>query len=363
MKQHLNKEYFEKANTFYNKCVDCKKCLKCCPIIEKEGRSPKEFLKSLSNPSNIEFEDSISCLNCGYCKAVCPMSVDIGHLLFELKKINVKHNKNNDFKKKYKIIKSHQKNSFRKVFINTTESKRVFFPGCSLSANNPELVMKLSELFKESGIGFFSGCCASPSSISGDIELSNNNMKIIIDEMKSKGVEEVIVACSNCYMAFKNNKELEISSIYKVLNENNLIDFESIKNRNDFIIHDPCPTRHEDHIHQSIRELLTKANISFKEFEHNRRETACCGDGSMVSVLNKDISHIQLSKRVEDAKDKRIISYCQSCVSNFKKQLNASLHVLELLLEVDSYKEKENINTLKKWKNRYTISKYVNKLK
>ena len=81
MKIHLTKEYFDKANSYYENCIDCGKCVKCCPIIDKDGRKPKAFLNSLMKPSDVEFTDSISCLKCGYCKSVCPMSVDIGELL------------------------------------------------------------------------------------------------------------------------------------------------------------------------------------------------------------------------------------------------------------------------------------------
>lgn len=363
MKIHLTKEYYEKSNLYYKDCIDCGKCTKCCPIIDKGSRKPKAFLKDLKEPTEVEFEDAISCLKCGYCKSVCPKSVDIGELLFELKKINVKFNVDKKYRKKYRIIESHQKNSFRKILINTTKTKRVFFPGCSLSASNPSIVKELSQMLNKDDIGLFSGCCASPSSISGDLELYNKNQYKIEKEFKENGIEEVIVACSNCYMALQNIDGIKVTSVYSVLEKMELINVDYVKSsiKDEFIIHDPCPTRFEEEVQSSARKLLKKSGVKFSEFKNNRSQTSCCGDGSMVSVLNTDMSKLQLKKRVNEANDLKILSYCQSCVNNFKSQKNDSKHLLEILINANSF-EKET-STLKKWGNRYMISKYVNELK
>lgn len=363
MKIHLKNDYFELANIYHNNCIDCGQCIKCCPIINKEARRPKKFLEDLKKPSEEEFVDSISCLNCGYCKAVCPKSVDIGELLFELKKVNVRFRKDRKYQKKYRVIKSHQKNSFRELLINATKSKRVFFPGCSLSASNPTLVKEVSKLLRTNDIGLFSGCCASPSSVSGDIDMFNENKEKIRLKFQRAGVEEVIVACSNCYMAFKDIDTIKVTSIYKTLEEGNYILDKSIDSTyKDYMLHDPCPTRFEADIHESVRILLNKCGVEFDEFEYNKKNTACCGDGSMVSVLNTEISKKQLRKRVDEAKESNIISYCQSCVNNFKSQDNGSKHILEFLFEDDTSKKRDT-NTIEKWINRYRISKYIDELK
>jgi len=364
MKIYLNKEYFDKANSYYENCLDCGKCVKCCTIIDKDGRKPKAFLNSLMKPSNVEFTNSISCLKCGYCKSICPMSVDIGELLYELKKVNVKFSRDKKYRKKYKIIESHQKKSFRNIFINSTKNKRVFFPGCSLSGANPSLVKELSKILRKDDIGLFSGCCGSPSYISGDLDLFNKNRDKIKKEFEKNGIEEVIVACSNCYMALQDIDNLKVTSVYKVLEESQLFDVSHLNfaSESEFIIHDPCPTRFEKDIQSSARSLLDKSGIKFSEFKYNRSATSCCGDGSMVSVLDTDMSKHQLIKRVSEAKDAKILSYCQSCVNNFKSQKNDSRHILELLINSGSNVVHET-STLQKWGNRYMISKYVNEFK
>ncbi|MGB3367722.1 MAG: (Fe-S)-binding protein [Acidaminobacteraceae bacterium] len=364
MKIHLNNEYFAKVKLYHESCIDCGRCLKCCPIIDKDGRKPKTFLENLIMPSDVEFMDSISCLRCGYCKSVCPMSVDIGELLYELKMVNVKFSRDKKYRRKYRVIESHQKNLFRSMFINSTENKRVFFPGCSLSASNPSLVKELSRILEKDDIGLFSGCCASPSSISGDIDLFNKNRDKIKKEFEDNKVEEVIVACSNCYMALQNIDNIKVSSLYKVLEDGDLLDVSYRKPDIDseFIIHDPCPTRFEEDIQSSARYLLEKSGIKFNEFKYNRSSTSCCGEGSMVSVLDTDMSKHQLSRRVSEAKEVKIISYCQTCVNNFKSQNNDSSHILELLINSGNRVVKEK-STLGKWSNRYRISKYVNELK
>jgi Fe-S oxidoreductase len=364
MKVHLEKKYFDKAKDYYDRCVDCGKCVKCCPIMTDVSRTPKQFLKSLMLPTNDDFIESTSCLNCGYCKSICPKSLDIGELLYELKKVNVKFNRDKKYRHKYRVILSHQKNSFIKLLVNSTANEKVFFPGCSLSANNPAIVIELSKRLKEDGIGLYSGCCASPSNISGDIGTFNKNKSKIEQNFKKYGIKEVFVACSNCYIALKKIEGIKVTSVYELLKTDKYIDT-SISNTYKsqiYILHDPCPTRFENEIHHSVRDLLNKVSVKFTEFENSRENTSCCGDGGMVSVLNKEISNYQLQNRTKEANGKNIISYCQSCVNNFKSQNNDSKHILEFLIDVD-VETNLATSTLKKWSNRYVVSKYVNKLK
>lgn len=363
MKRHLGNDYFDKSNLNYKDCIDCGKCIRCCPIIAKDNRSPKQFLERLINPSGEEFDDASACLKCGYCHSVCPKSIHIGELLYELKKVNVKFSKDKKYRQKYRIIVSHQKNSFRKLFINVKSSNKVFFPGCSLSASNPNLVKELSKRLKNQGIDLFSGCCASPSYISGDCNLFKKNRGIIESKIVENNIDEIIVACSNCYVALQGIEGVKVRSIYNLLLDEDIIDYKkaNLDQLKEYIVHDPCPTRLEDEIHSSVRELLSRADIKYVEFKNNKKNTSCCGDGSMVSVLNTDISTSQLEKRVCEAEGKNIISYCQSCVNNFRSQNNKSMHILEILMDTHANYLKEN-TSVHRWFNRYTISKYVDKL-
>ncbi|MEG0152062.1 MAG: (Fe-S)-binding protein [Cellulosilyticaceae bacterium] len=223
-----------------------------------------------------------------------------------------------------------------------SECSIVFFPGCSLSGYSCEIVESTFNYLssKIDNLGLIVGCCSKPSLDIKDTskhEVMENNLK---EKLYTKGIKKIITACSNCYMMFNNYKDIEVISLWQVLDNVMGDDF---KGRGEGIdlsitIHDPCPTRKEIIIHDSVRNILNSCGFKFQEFSNCRDKTICCGAKGMMLAKNPDIAKKLMKRRADSASTMRIVSYCESCVQSMLIGGKESMHILDLLFN-DKYIE------------------------
>jgi len=124
---------------------------------------------------------------------------------------------------------------------------------------------------------------------------------------------KVINVCPGCDMRFgKNYRGVSTISLWEVINENSLLNLPDYKGRSMSII-DACPTRDEDRVHNSIRDLLSKMNIRLVEPKNTRRESTCCGDVYYGSMPTEKVKGLMTEKAMEmPAND--IVVHCVSCI-------------------------------------------------
>ncbi|MTI65336.1 MAG: (Fe-S)-binding protein [Firmicutes bacterium] len=360
----LNHIYKETKN-----CIECNKCMKNCPMLNEFCKTPKELFKEIINKKEIDLNIPYSCSQCGYCIKVCNENVDLKETFMDLRKYIVKENKGVPKSLNAGSILFHQRSSFSKMFTSFIYPKkdegikRVFFPGCSIMAYSPEIVKSTYKYLYEKlpGMGYLQKCCGHPTYLTGDLEKFNiyfSNLKNDIDKMKA---DEIIVACSNCYNTLKKNtNNIKIKSLWEVISEVGVPDnIKDIGKNIDtvFSIHDPCPTRNEIKIHESVRKIIRELGISIEELKYSKKQTLCCGSGGMIKVTNNKLALNQMKKRAAQGKSEHIISYCQECVESMRQGGKKSVHILDLLFKFPFYKELEfdqvENSLIKKWINRY----------
>ena len=116
-KTNISKEILDKINIEYEKCINCKLCMKGCPMLNEFCGSPKELLGELVKRKKVDYKLPYSCLLCGYCTKVCSKDVDLKDLFFQLRKNIVEEAEGVPPKElEYGSIKFHQKNSFSRLF-------------------------------------------------------------------------------------------------------------------------------------------------------------------------------------------------------------------------------------------------------
>ncbi len=351
-------------------CIDCKKCMKGCPMLDDFTSSPKTLLqgfKQVAPTSAISF----SCATCDYCYSVCPKDISFNHIFKEAK---IEHATNdkvlNSFG--YKSILFHQKNSFSKMFTAKTKfnigeyKKMAFMPGCALTSYSPDLVNRVYKYlnFNMPGVNMLQQCCGQPTRIVGDMKRFREFYSKLTEDINIMEVDTVITACENCYMSLKEfSPNVKTVSLYDVLADIG-IPKEKIgaySNHKNIAIHDPCPTRKEKSLHNSVRKLLDKLGIGFEEFKNNREKTECCGSGGMIELTNSKLATLQMNSRANQTKCDTIVSYCQSCSESMSKGGKNGIHILDLIFidEVqEDFVQKKN-GLLKKWYNRYKSKKMI----
>lgn len=354
-------------------CIDCGLCYKVCPMMNRFGESPKNILNAIDE-NKISYEDiSYSCMLCNACTETCPKDINLKEMFYKFRIKSYRENLK-DTRKKFnlRVVQAHQKGSFSKFLTSKNNNKiaeKVFIPGCSLSGYDNDIIMKVKKYLDEN-LGeteILLKCCGKPSKDIGDLDLFESNLKHIEESLKNKNVNEIIVACENCYKTFGEAfKDIKVITLWEVINELGVpaeLKNKYLSCKEKFALHDPCPIKKEEQIHESVRNILNELGIKIVEFEKNRSKTECCGCGGMVGVTNKELWESQKNKRANSTECENIISYCESCVNTFKSSNKNVLHILDLIFNEEvisgKIKSQKNVGTINQWINRIKLANKV----
>lgn len=365
MDYKLNENLRERLARDSEACIDCKLCMKGCPMLEEFTSSPKALLEILSREASYSLDLPYTCMLCGYCREVCPKGIDFNSIFMEMRE-EIFQEEEGQLPKElsYAGVKFHQKNSFSKLFstnIRNLASSTVFFPGCALMAYSPELVDKTYGFLesKIEGIGIYVSCCGKPSQSMGDQDRFKSYFSRLEEEFSSKGVDTVIVACLNCYKTIKENtSSLKVKTIWELVLEEGIPEARKGIARDynfELLLHDPCPTRDIDRVHQGARRALEDMGFKYSEMNFNRRRTLCCGSGGMVGISRPDLANRRRRARAEEKPEEVIVTYCEECVESMKAGGKKAIHILDLLFNDEIYKSfnQEDMTLLSKWSNRF----------
>lgn len=329
-------------NEIIEKCVQCKVCTKNCEMLKEYCDTPKELLTKVKENNEVEVIIPFSCNMCDRCEQVCPKDINMGEVFMGMRREIADSNMGTSPLDGHKAIHAHQQLGFSKYFSlevnkNRTNIKRVFLPGCSLSAYSPELVIKTYKYIKEKlpDTAILLQCCGQPTKSMGEEEEFNNKYKLLDKMLKESGAEEIITACQNCYkLISENSPEYKVSSLWTVLKDLGIP--EVSKNLGEdsdlvFSIHDACPTRFNTEIQDSIRYIVGELGYKVEESEYSRDKTSCCGMGGMVLPINQDIFDKISGTVAKKFKVDYIITYCASCREAMVRSGKKSVHILDLV--------------------------------
>ncbi|MFH0957690.1 MAG: (Fe-S)-binding protein, partial [Pseudomonadota bacterium] len=221
----------------------------------------------------------------------------------------------------------------------TDSSKFVFFPGCQLSASSPENVKKTYAYLRErlvGGVGLMLRCCGAPADWAGRKEQFSKEISEFEIQLDRIGSPEVIVACSTCLSVFKTHlRHVRVKSLWEVFDTIDLPDMTQMASMS-LTVHDPCTSRHEDRIHQSVRNILRKRGHEIHEFPLNRKLTECCGFGGLVSFANRDLSGNIIKRRISESPH-HFLAYCAMCRDHFSSKGKPTWHILDLIFGSENF--------------------------
>lgn len=371
---NLNEKTLEDIKVNKDNCINCKKCYNSCPMMSKYCSSLEELMEKIINDKGVDKNIPYSCTLCGVCNLKCTKYLKIKEMFYNMRKDIFNNNKKSINEIGYNTVKFHQINSFSPLFsksFSNKSTKKLFFPGCSLSSYSPEIVFKTYEYLKNNvdNLSIVFKCCGKPTLSMGDTDKFKKYYSQVEKLFLENEIEEVIVVCPNCFNTIKNHtKSIKVKTIWEVMCENS-IPKELINHYSDldikFNLHDPCPIRYESKIHDSVRKVLKSMGIKIVEFDKNRENTNCCGSGGMLRVTNSKLALEITNKRVSEAKTDTVISYCESCCESMILANKNSLHILDFMFNEDVISKRkftqDNISTTKKWKNRYKSINLIKK--
>jgi len=212
----------------------------------------------------------------------------------------------------------------------------VFFPGCNLCGYSPSLVLDTYSYLRSKlpDTGVILGCCGHPTLCTGDDAEFRRWITKLESELKSLGATEgVVAACPQCYRVFRSAAAFPVMSAYEVIAKAG-IPLPTKKTECVFSLHDSCPARYETLLQDSVREIVRQLGIQVSEMKCSREKTRCCGMGGMVGRADFKLANRMTKRRVMEA-EHDILSYCASCREAFAFIGKPSLHLLDLIFNLN----------------------------
>lgn len=195
--------------------------------------------------------------------------------------------------------------------------KQVFAPGCALMIYKPDLGKKLLRYLNKDSteIPMHLTCCQHEPNL-------------------SKGTQ-VINICAGCDRRYRSLYEgVSTISLWEVLAESADFPFPDYAGR-EMTLHDPCPVRSEARVHQAVRRLLERMNISLTETKNNRSRSICCGD-SLHGKAPSEVVRSAMMKRVAEMPCEDVVVYCVSCIKSMHIGGKKAWHLVDLLFGEES---------------------------
>ena len=331
------------------RCIQCQclECVKVCTYLEHYGSYPKKYVREVYNNLAIvmghrQANQLInSCSLCSLCREVCPNDLDMGVVCRQARLTMVDQGRmpasTHEFAIRDMQFSNSEKFALSRHQPGITASEYVFFPGCQLSASAPEHVERVYAQLRETasgGIGLILRCCGAPAEWAGRMDLFETTLADFRHEHQLLRRPRVILACSTCYQMFKTYlPEVEVVSLWEFFDRQGFparaIPFDK---KGVISIHDPCTTRCEQAIQDSVRRILDRLGYQVEELPLSRDKTECCSYGGLMWLANRSLAKTVVQRRIAES-PLDYVTYCAMCRDLFAGQGKRTLHLLDLLFD------------------------------
>lgn len=350
----------EEAKLEAARCLqcDCELCMNACEMLKNFNKKPHRMsaeaamdLQTTTLSSRRMLRETYSCNLCGYCKSVCPESVDLGELLQYSRTDRLKVGSHPAAFHDY-WMREMDFNTAEGFFTSAPKGKKsceyAFFPGCQLGASNPDYVFKSYEFLKNTyDAGIILGCCGAPAYWAGNEERQERNTEKIRQAWNEMGKPKVIFACATCESMFhKFLPEIKGVSLYELLADaDEIIPAGMFKTA---AVFDPCNAREDHEMEHGVRKLAGKAGTELSELPEKNR---CCSYGGLIRVANPKLYDEMAENRIKES-EKPYIVYCVNCREVFAGKGKECAHILDMAFHINAERKLPNIqekreNTIK----------------
>ncbi len=340
----------EEAMQEASRCFPCNclECVKVCEYLAHYRSYPKKYVREIYNNLSIvtgnrhanQFINS--CSLCGLCAEVCPTGLNMATLCQQARRTMVAQQKMppsaHDFALRDMLFSNSERFALNRNQPGAPTSDYVFFPGCQLSASAPEQVEQVYGYLRAKlpgRTGLMLGCCGAPAEWAGRDDLLHGALAQLRANYQQLGRPTAILACSTCYQVFKTHlPEVQLLSLWEVLATFGLPAATAGAGAAVLAVHDPCTTRHEPQIQDSVRKILAQMGCQVEELPLSREKTECCSYGGLMWLANPDLAKDVVRRRIE-ASPADFVTYCAVCRDFFASRGKRTLHLLDLVYGQD----------------------------
>lgn len=298
-------------------CVHCGLCTKNCLFLEKYNMDLHAFKQKP--------ELAYHCFLCGKCKDVCPKNIDGREIALRNRQEIVEKGGGKLPDNSYDGLLL-EKSPYKFANYRHASKKAVFFTGCNFPSFFPETTDKLVEEFKKRDVGVVYDCCGKPIEELGLKEEAAGIIERINNRLKVAGVEQVVMACPNCYYFLQGRLAAEIVSVYDKMAELGIGEgFEKER----IPTYYPCPDRNDRSFAKGLEHFVKGEMVD--AFSH----VQCCGLGGCAAGKEADVAQA-LTDLVKASDEDELYTYCASCICSFRRRgYEKAKHILPILMGID----------------------------
>lgn len=353
-------------------CIGCGNCLLDCPtynvigpsfgaegMLGGRGVALSALLQGLKEGVN---NGLFLCTTCGLCGEVCPVGIDAGKRLKDLRRSSLKspevspeldevvqlQSTVDRFGTPYGEMERARFQDLPKI------APVVLYVGCVGLTTEVETTSKVITLLRRLGVNFTlmdEVCCEA---VKGDTGSSPSLERFCqnVEKIRQTGAKEVLFLCPTCLRTFVEEDEkspsgLVFKDLLSYLKEH--FQFEPSGAEASLITyHDPCHLGRGLGLFDGTRDLLKNLGVHFVEMEHHHRESLCCGAGGGVRGFYPKFSRDMARTRVKEAEAVKadiLLTDCLSCKHNLKQGIPSEIQ-LRVMTTAEYLFERIELGTL-----------------
>ena len=342
------REILNKAKDFSDLlyCIGCGNCLLDCPSYNAVGPlfgadgmlgGRGVALSCLLRGLRAGVEDGLFlCTACGLCGEVCPVGIDAGKRLKDLRRESLANpeisNELGEVLQFQAVIDQYGTPYGRMARAGFSypgkKSAIVLYIGCVGMTTEGETAGHAIELLRRLEVDFTlidEVCCEAVKSETGSSP-NLDRIKQNIGRIKEVGGQEVLFVCPTCLRTFleydgEHPTGLHFRTLTSFLAEHfSFTSSEADPARITF--HDPCHLGRGLGSFNGTRDLLEGLGNNLVEMEHHHQESLCCGAGGGVKGFYPEVSRDMAWSRVKEAQEVGadiLLTDCLSCKHNLEQ--------------------------------------------
>ncbi|WP_419786650.1 pyridine nucleotide-disulfide oxidoreductase/dicluster-binding protein [Pseudodesulfovibrio sp.] len=320
---------------------ECLECLKGCTYLRHFKGYPKVYARQIYNNESIVMGTRTankminSCMLCGQCEVVCPEDFSMADLCLSARRSLVSHGymppSAHEFALRDMAFADGDRCVLTRHAPGTGVSSYVFFPGCQLTASDPEgVTAAYADLRARLGdVGLMLQCCGAPAQWAGRDAMVEESADELRARWEELGSPRIIAACPTCMKQLAESLPgAEIVSHWSVLRSLGLP--EGAAGNKSLAINDPCAARHAPALRDDVRNLLDELSVDAAEPHFTGETTPCCGFGGLLSEANPELG-LTVARERAASMDRDWVTYCVMCRDMMARAGGRALHLYDLL--------------------------------
>ena len=334
----------ENARDEAKRCIQCEclECVKGCEYLRHYKYYPKVYARQIYNNESIvmgtrQANTMInSCTLCGQCEVLCPENFSMADVCLAARQNMVERGKMppsaHEFALRDMAFADGAKCALHRHAPGESTSEYLFFPGCQLTASDPDGVEAAYADLRErlGSVGLMLHCCGAPAEWSGRHAMFEESMAVLKEKWESLGSPRIIAACPTCLKTLRQGlPDAEIVSHWSILRAIGLPSGVASKDCT-LAVNDPCAARHDTILREDVRILLDQLHVDMTEPEYNGELAQCCGYGGLLSEANPELGKAVAEVRAKGA-DEDFVTYCIMCRDMIAKTGKRAMHLYDLL--------------------------------